>query len=235
MKRLLLTILCVLSLAASSWATTYSGSLTSIIGGGLFATEDWAGGTSVPNSSLSWVVNDIDNPGYWTYDYSWTGTRKALSHIIIEVSETFTTDNIISISAGADPDAPKIYGPDDPSNDGIPGDVFGIKWDANSTAFIFEIVTDRAPMWGDVYARDGKTGGNEVFAYSTGFGFDTLADIGNGNAMDVTNGRAWALVPDTNGGGGGGGGSQVPEPGTMLLLGAGLFGLAIYGRRKMVK
>lgn len=34
-------------------------------------------------------------------------------------------------------------------------------------------------------------------------------------------------------GGGGGGGNVIPEPGTFLLLGSGLVGLALYGRRKL--
>lgn len=40
-------------------------------------------------------------------------------------------------------------------------------------------------------------------------------------------------VPGDGGGGGGGGGGVIPEPGTFLLLGSGLVGLALYGRRKL--
>ncbi|ABB30990.1 protein of unknown function DUF1555 [Geobacter metallireducens RCH3] len=234
MKRILFALALVASVATSGWAITYTGSLASSPGGGLLATLDWAGITTAgaPNSSLSWTVDDTTNTGLWTYNYIWTGTRKGLSHIVIEVSDTFTKDNIMQISSGYDGDAPKTYSPSDASNDGLPADIWGIKWNAEGTVFNFSIVTDREPMWGDVYARDGKTGGSDVYAYNTGFGFDTAAVIADGNAFDQATGRAWALVPDTENGGGG---QQevVPEPGTIMLLGTGLIGLALYGRRRM--
>lgn len=223
-----MTIVCVLGLAANSWALQYTGNLTTA--SGLFANSQW----NDPDTKLMWTVTE-GGDGLWTYYYNFVVPEKDISHVIIEVSETFTVVDNIKTGTTVGYDGPKLYTSTDQgaSNPGMPvGGVWGIKWNTESLTLEWTIVTDRAPMWGDFYSKDG----NSVpisYAYSTGFGYDTSATIANGNAMDA-DGHAWALVPDTEGGGGGGG-SQVPEPGTLLLLGAGLFGLAIYGRRKMVK
>ena len=176
---------------------------------------------------MSWKVDDETNPGSWTYAYNFLVTEKDISHIMIEVSEDFTKDNITEISSPASVDG--YFDEDDPTPrlytaaNGNPGmldaGLFGIKWDNLVTkSYDFWIVSNRVPMWGDFYAKDGKVDGNDVYAYNTGFGTETTAAIGDGNA------GGWVLVPDTH---------EVPIPPTIFLFGCSLIGLAVVRRKKI--
>lgn len=229
MKKLML-LLSLLLLAGHAWALPYTGTLTQ--SSGLIATGAWAS-----SSSFSWEVNYDGGNDLWTYDYTWSGLRKALSHIIVQVSDTFEVANIFE---GTTEDDYELGSFDGPSNPGIPSALYGLKFETTDDPLIysFTIVTDRAPMWGNFYAKDGTDGGVDVYAYNTGF--SQLAPEFDGLVVDPIfniDGTmyGWALVPDTESGGGGGGGGgipAVPEPGTFILVGAGLVGLALLRRKQ---
>ncbi len=218
MKKILLSIILVLLMVPYGWAVTYTGSITS--DDYLVASFPWSVG-----ASLSWEVSSPVDDDNWYYRYVFHGVLKDISHAIIEVSENFDRDNILRASDGIDDDAPMWYSPGT-SNPYMPDYLYGIKWefDDNNTVG-FALVSDRKPMWGDFYAKDGIMREPEphwVVAFNSEFGNDSDNPIGNGNN------DGWILVPDTES-------EQVPDPGTIVLLGSGLLSLAFYGRKKFRK
>jgi hypothetical protein len=233
-KVILLSMILVLGLAQNGFAVPMSGTISGP-SNGLYGTHAWS------DASLSWEVEET-SPGVWQYDYEFIVDAKEISHVIFEVSEDFeacdgtdpdcdpATDNILAgTTTGWIYD--DNYSSTNPGNSNpyMPATIPGLKWNFSGlTTINVTLVTDKEPMWGDFYAVDGKKPGEEVYAYSTGFGLSTDAVIGSGNAVD-SEGHAWVLVPDTNGGGGGG--QDVPEPSTFLLLGFGLAGAGLLRRR----
>jgi len=204
--------------AGSASATTYTGSLTS--GAGITGTGAWA-----DNLTLSWTVDDTTNPGFWTYTYEFQDNDptqpKNLSHLIIEVSASFTASDIQADTPDVSGDSPKTFDSSDPSNPSIPGPIYGLKWNADDgTDFTATLVTARAPVWGDFYAKDGKTDQVDNAAWNTGFlDADPLDAPANGSLDDHL------LVPDTYT-------TPVPEPGTLLLLGTGLASAGAWSRTR---
>jgi hypothetical protein len=171
----------------------------SVIGGG-----SWETGVS-----LGWSVADAgDN---YLYSYTFQAPDPGLSHFILQTSGNFTSNNILEISN--DPVVLGTFSSEDQgnSNPGMPGDMYGIKFEGieGDAPWTLTLLSDRAPMEGDFYAK----GGDDSYAYNSGFGGWEGAKI---------------LVPDTVT-------QQVPEAGALLLFGSGLFGLVGYRRVHRMK
>jgi len=184
--------------AHSALVGSVSTSDGSVIGGG-----NWETGVT-----LGWEISDAgDN---YLYSYTFQAPDPGLSHFILQTSGNFTVNNVLEISNEY---ALNTFTPEDPgnSNPGLPGDLYGIKFEGftEGSPWTFTLLSDKAPMEGDFYAK----GGEDSFAYNSGFGEGEGAKI---------------LVPDTLI-------QRVPEAGAMLLFGSGLLGLVGYRRARRME
>ncbi len=210
MKKTLIGLALAMTFSAAS-ALPITGSIESG-DGGMYATGGWDSG----NAELSWSVSESD--GRFTYVYHWMTKSKALSHIIFGVSDTFTSGNVLSgTTSGWELGTWSTQGN---SNPGIPSPLYGLKFSGNDTDETFTIVSDRPPMCGNFYAKDGRDGGQDVYAYNDLFSREPLDCMGSGNYA------GYVLVPDTKTT------NRVPEPGTMALFGVGVIGLMLRKKTK---
>ena len=219
-----------LSIATTHAVQIYTGSLSS--GAGLYGTGDWESG-----SLFEWTVTEteqVDAPSIWHYSYTLTVLGKDLSHVTTEVSSNFTLDNLIgyiddpgSILTGGSLD---LYGPglNGNSDPGIPANIYGIKVDTqgDTKEITWSLFSDRVPVWGDLYAKDGKSGGDEVYLYNDGFNADGPGGVDTDPLDPASNGSVefHILVPDSKDEGPG-----IPEPSTSML---GVIGLMLILRRR---
>lgn len=132
-------------------------------------TLSWSDGDIVASTGTSWdaegttleysvYFDDVDE--IWKYHYEWSADRKALSHIIFELTSegdlgAFDYDDLMD--GGTEGGEIGYYGEGDKSNPGLVFDLYGIKFDTSGDGLdaYFEIITERGPMWGNFYAKDG--------------------------------------------------------------------------------
>jgi hypothetical protein len=198
-------------------ADLYSGSLTydgDAVDTGIIATGSWADS----GTRIEW---DITKQGSnYHYEYKFTVPAKDISHLILQVSDSFETENIWNISGGVSAEGPTDYdsNSNDKSNPGLPGTIYGIKFEpsADSTTLTWSFNSDREPIWGNFYAKDGKEGTCPVLLSLASDTCDYHIDV-YAYSSGLIDGEGFIAVPDTN---------VVPVPSAIFL---GFLGLSIAG------
>ena len=206
--------------AAPIWGSDASGNdltstRTSSDGGGVDATEEWNNG----GFTIEWNISQGTDK-LWTYIYNLTGYTKEFSHFILE----FTKDNNpYTININEKYEGPREWSLST-SNPLMPNPIYGVKFDyGDSTNVTYTMVTDRAPVWGVFYTKDGVNDDTkiDVVAWSTAL---NSSDYRTNESLTTTD---FIVRPD--------GGVPIPEPSTILLVGTGLLGLIGFKRKRLNK
>lgn len=193
----------------------------------------WSGGNFKITStvSLAGVENGLQK---YLYEYIIDAAVRDISHIIIETSPDIGDDIALNTITGGTVSGPGLFKPGS-GNPGMPGDIYGFKVDLTPAAqdYSFSFYSFRAPVWGDFYAKDGKTGGpgggEEVYAYNKMFGTNpsnpldpnvTAANVGSADY------KGWIITPDTRTT------VVIPEPSSLAIAGLGGLGLIGYAWRR---
>ncbi|MCE5197942.1 MAG: hypothetical protein ABFD54_18065 [Armatimonadota bacterium] len=222
-------------------AIQYSGSLQAPKTNGLDGTGYWVNAENPV--TFSWLVSEVgvqNGAILWNYAYTISAPAGASSHVIIELSDGFTVNDISNIRFNGTPIEECVYDDDTSrweisnfsqggSNPYMKDGLFGIKIntpnDNSNLITTYSFDSTHAPVWGDFYSKDGMANSN-VFNTAWNEGFlrtDPTADPTNGSIDNHI------LRPDTVEQ------PSVPEASSMLLGALGLMpvlGMSIRKWRK---
>ena len=198
-------------------------SRTSPVASGLTATEGWKNG----GITIGWNINPLTD-GRWEYIYTITTDTEEndISNLILEVTNDGNPFNIYSASNIDQIEGPKLWDVPLSGSPLMPHSIYGVKFDFGGQSFYgvtYSMVTDRAPVYGVFYAKDGNN--PDVVAWSNAL---STEEYWNSESLTTID---FIVRPD----GGGWPPNVIPEPATMLLLGSGLIGFAVSGKKKLKK
>lgn len=220
------------SAQAALWGTDASSALigcrsssAAVCSGGVSATKAWNNG----GFKIDWSVSQTGS--LWTYNYTVDVTDsptkvKDVSHFILEVTNDSNAFNILG-GTSTPTEGPKTWTStsNGNSNPGMPNPMYGVKFSFGGDVVNYTMVTDRAPVWGVFYAKDGKDGGDDVTAWSAALNDSNYTTSNSLTAMD------FIVRPD----GSGGDYNAVPLPAAAWLLGSALLGLTGFTKRQQKK
>ena len=219
-------------------ATDWTGSRSTATASQIVASDGWTSANG--GFKIAWGITQSGTVYSYQYTLSneaGTGLTKAVSHLLLEVSPSFAGTDIWNAKLNGIIDV-TVAGPadytstsDGNSNPYLPGTLHGIKLDAGVGLSVYTFSSNKGPVWGDFYSKDGKQGGppanpdRDVWATAWNFG------IGTDPLATDTVFSKWVPTPDTFSGS-----PVIPEPGTLVIWSVGglcaAAGAALSRRRK---
>jgi hypothetical protein len=213
------------SVAAAEAAVIYdSSALGELTGSRSVGSGLTIGGGNATTASLSWTITPIAGGYHYSYSFTTNSHQSSISHLILDLSDSCVSGNsfadakcVFNAVDGGATLAPGTYSSSNGnSNPFLPDPITGVKFDSptsNGLPYVFSFDSNRAPVYGDFYAKAGNPPRNGYAVFNSGEGNHASPLLSDFIARPDT-----TIVP-------------APEPASLAVLGAGLVGLAALRRR----